>query len=99
MYFTSFTNLCCKDREDEFAGIEGVEDACDDVEVAGGGDVGLEADIRELGLRGDVYCDVLPQPVILLFLTRKQINREKIVSSRFTLRRTPFMEYPQGSKR
>lgn len=72
------SNLCCKDGEDEFAGIEGVEDPGDDVEVARGGDVGFEAHVGELRLRRDVDCHVLPQPVILLLLTRKRIKREMI---------------------
>ena len=78
-YFSS--NLCCKDCEDEFAGIEGVEDPGDDVEVAGGGDVGLKAHVGELRLWCDVDCHVLPQSVILLLLETKWINRENIFGS------------------
>ena len=81
LYDTQNTNLCCKDREDEFAGIEGVEDVGDDCEVAGGGNVGLEAHVGELGLRRDVDSDVLPQPVILLLLTGNLINKKKIFRS------------------
>ena len=77
----STTNLCCKDGEDEFAGIEGVEDVGDDCEVAGGGNVRLEAHVGELGLRRDVDSDVLPQPVILLLLTGNLINKKKIFRS------------------
>lgn len=68
MFIKPISNLCGKDGEDEFARIEGVEDVGDDAEVAGGGDVGLEAHIREFWLRRDVDGDVLPQPVILLLL-------------------------------
>ena len=67
-FIKPISNLCGKDGEDEFARIEGVEDVGDDAEVAGGGDVGLEAHIREFWLRRDVDGDVLPQPVILLLL-------------------------------
>ena len=63
------TDLGGEDGEDELAGVEGVEDVGDDAEVGGRGDVGLEADVAELGLGRDVDRDVLPQTIVLLLLT------------------------------
>ena len=63
------TDLGSEDGEDELAGVEGVEDVGDDAEVGRCGDVGLEADVAELGLGRDVDGDVLPQTIVLLLLT------------------------------
>ena len=63
------TDLGGEDGEDELAGVEGVEDVGDDAEVGSCGDVGLEADVAELGLGRDVDRDVFPQTIVLLLLT------------------------------
>ena len=55
-------------------------------------------DVGELGLGCDVDGHVLAQPVILLLL-HKLILTFGFEHQRLTFRRTPFMEYPQGSKR
>ena len=69
MFVSPSSYLCCKYCENELAGVEGVEDVGDDAEVGGRGDVGLEADVAELGLGRDVDGDVLPQTIVLLLLT------------------------------
>ena len=79
LFVSPSSYLCCKYCENELAGVEGVEDVGHDAEVGRGGDVGLEAHVGELGLRRDVDSDVLPQPVILLLLTRNVINKREFI--------------------
>ena len=70
MYSDSHSNICqqsCSyprgiEGDDELAGFEGGHHPEHELHVALGGDVGLEAHVAELLLRGDVDGGVVPQP-------------------------------------
>ena len=75
--------LCSKDGEDELAWIECVENISDNVQVAGGWNIGLKADIAELGLWSDVDSDILTESIVLTFLEKpanSKIFKMKIFS-------------------
>ena len=63
--------LCSKDGEDELAWIECVENISDNVQVAGGWNIGLKADITELRLWRDVDGDILAKTIVFAFLEKK----------------------------
>ena len=66
------TYLCSKDGEDELAWIEGVENISDNVQVAGGWNIGIKADIAELQLWSDMDSDILTAAIVLTFLENQR---------------------------
>ena len=60
--------LCSKYGEDELTRVEGVENISDNVEVGGGWNVWLKADIAELLLWSDVDGDILAKTIVITIL-------------------------------
>ena len=96
---SSYRGLCSKYSQDKLARVEGSENTDDNVEVGGGRNVGLKANIAELLLRSYVYSDILSKPIVFTLLPIILSKLQQKIFLRFTFCRTPFNEYPQGSNK
>ena len=71
---TNIDNLGSKDGENELSRVEGVENICDNAEVGCSWNIGLKADITELLLRSDVYCDIFTKTIVLILIEQHTIH-------------------------
>ena len=60
--------LGSKYGQDKLPGVEGVENICNNVQVGGGRNIGLKADIAVLWLRSDVDGDIFTKTIVFTFL-------------------------------